>query len=242
MKFLFTYIGLILVLFFQNQLYSQVNEKTVGKINLLEVDNFIIVRAQVSNEEPLFKNNLNYNFVALKKSTSGNYSSNKQSGEFSLKPEESKSVSEIRLNIEKGEEIKVFLFIKQEDLLVSRDSLVILSSEQQTIDQKVVKEEEFVLKGIVVDELITKLGKDFHDYFYQGYRATGVLYPFIITLKEKPYFGRSSVVTVEADDRVIYQFMTKPDEEFLKSAVRQTLQNLSQYSRQRELLFKNNRM
>ena len=134
------------------------------------------------------------------------------------------------------------MFIKQEDLLVSRDSLVILSSEQQSIEQKIVKEEEFVLKGIVVDEMITKLGRDFHDYFYQGYRATGTLYPFIITLKEKPYFGRSSMVTVEADDRVIYQFMTKPDEEFLKSAVRQTLQNLNQYARQRELLFKKNRM
>lgn len=242
MKFLNNYIGLLLVLICQQLLIAQVNEQTVGKINLSEVDNFAIVKAQVTNEEPLFKNNLTYNFVALKKSASGNYSSNKQSGEFSLKPEESKSVSEIRLNIEKGEEIRVFLFIKQEDLLVSKDSLVILSSEQQTIEQKVVKEEEFVLKGIVVDEVITKLGKDFHDYFYQGYRATGTLYPFIITLKEKPYFGRSSIVTVEADDRVIYQFLTKPDEEFLKSAVRQTLQNLNQYARQREILFKNNKM
>jgi len=223
-------------------MYSQLSEFVKGKINLTEIDNFIVIRAHVENEELLFKNNLSYNLLALKKSSSGNYSSNRQSGEFSLEPQESKNVSEIRLNIEKDEEIKVYLFIKHEDVLVSKDSMLIVPIGQKNKEKKVVKEEGFVLKGIVIDEVITKMGKDFHDYLYQGYRASGVQHPFIIILKEKPYFGRSSVITVEVDDRKIFEFMSKPDEEFLRSAVRQSLQNLNQYARQRKLLYKNNKI
>jgi len=223
-------------------LHSQLSEYVKGRINLLELDNFIVVRAHVENEELLFKNDLFYNLVALKQSSSGNYSSNKQSGEFSLEPQESKSVSEIRLSIAKDEQIQVYLFIKHKDVLVSRDSILIIPQEEQQTEKKVVKEEDFVLKGIVIDEVITKIGKDFHDYFYQEYRASGVQHPFIIIIKEKPYFGRSSIVSVEVEDRRIFEFMTKPDEEFLKSAARQALQNLNQYARQRKLLYKNNRI
>ncbi|MFK5958646.1 MAG: curli-like amyloid fiber formation chaperone CsgH [Lutibacter sp.] len=222
--------------------YSQLSETVVGKINISEKDNLIFIRALVENEELTFKNNLEYNLVALKKGVSGNYTSNRQSGEFSLKPEERKSVSEIRLNIEKNEEIKVFLFIKQNAILVSKDSIVIIPKNQNIENAKIVNEDDFALKGIVIDEVITKIGKDFHDYFYQNYSTSGVQYPFIIVIKEKPYFGRSSIVSIEVDDRKIYEFLTKPDEDFLKGAVKQTLQNLSQYARQRKLLFKNSRI
>ena len=50
-----------------NQVYSQLNEAVKGKINIQESDNLILIRAQIENEEPLFKNNLYYNLVALKK-------------------------------------------------------------------------------------------------------------------------------------------------------------------------------
>lgn len=222
--------------------YSQLSEYVTGKINTLEIDNFIVVKAQVENSELTFKSNLEYNLVALKKSASGNYSSNKQSGEFSLKPEESKEVSQLRLNIESDEEISVYLFIKHEDVLVSRDSLLIVPRGEENKDDEVVNEGEFAIKGMVVEEAITKMGKDFHDYFYQAYLTSGIKYPFIIYIKEKPYLGRNSIVSVEVDDRIIYEFMTRPDEEFLKSAVNQTLQNIRQYAKQRKLLYRNSRI
>ena len=163
-------------------MYSQLNEAVKGKINIQESDNLILIKAQVENDEPLFKSNLYYNLIALKKSASGNYSNNKQEGEFSLNPEESKTVSEIRLNLNGDEELRIYLFVKQEDILVSKDSIVILPQKQQQAQKKVVKEVDFELKGIVVDEVLTKIGKDFHDYFYQDYLNSGTQYPFIITV------------------------------------------------------------
>jgi hypothetical protein len=242
MKFTFSVLLYLSLLFSSVYLNAQLDEYVVGKINVIEIDNFIIVKAYVENNELTFKNNLTYNLVGLKKSTAGNYSSNKQSGEFSLKPQESKNVSELRLSIESDEEIKVYLFIKHEDVLVSRDSLLIVPKEGNQDKNNVVNEGEFVIKGIVVDDVITKMGKDFHDYFYQAYVTSGIKYPFIIHIKEKPYLGRNSILSIEVDNRKIYEFMSRPDEEFLKSAVKQTLQNLNQYAKQRKLLLGNSRI
>ena len=132
--------------------------------------------------------------------------------------------------------------MKQENILVSKDSMYIFPQKQQQAEKKIVKEADFELKGIVVDEVLTKIGKDFHDYFYQDYLTSGAQYPFIITIKEKPYFGTSSIITVEVDDQVLLEFMSKPDEEYLKSGVKTALQNLSQYSKQRKMLFRNSRI
>lgn len=220
--------------------YSQLNESVIGKIKIQESDNLILVSAQADNEEPISKGNLYYNLLALKKTASDNYSSNRQEGEFSLEPNESKNLSEIRLNLERGEDLRIYLFIKQNDVLVSKDSLVIIPQIEK--EQEVVNEADFALKGIVIDEVITKVGKDFHDYFYQAYSTSGNQYPFIITIKEKPYFGRSSILTIEAEDRVLFEFMSKPDEDYLKSAVNNSLQSIYLYSKQRKMLFKNSRI
>ncbi|MFD1293818.1 CsgE family curli-type amyloid fiber assembly protein [Lutibacter holmesii] len=242
MKSSFSTLLFLTLLFSVFTINAQLSEYVIGKINVLEVDNFIVVRAHVENNELTFKPNLAYNLVGLKKSASGNYSSNRQSGEFSLKPQESQDVSELRLSIENDEEIKVYLFIKHEDVLVSSDSLVILPQGQKLKAKKEVNEGEFVITGIVIDDVLTKMGKDFHDFFYQSYLTSGIKYPFIIYIKEKPYLGRNSIVSIEVDDRKIYEFMARPDEEFLKSAVNQSLQNVSQYAKQRKLLLKNSRI
>lgn len=225
-----------------NQMHSQLNEAVKGKINIQESDNLILIKAQVENEEPLFKSNLYYNLLALKKNASGNFTSNRQEGEFSLNPEESKTVSEIRLNLNADEDLRIYLFVKHKNMLVSKDSIYILPQKQKQSQKKVVKEADFVLKGIVVDEVLTKIGKDFHDYFYQDYLNSGTQYPFIITITEKPYFGTSSIISVKVDDRVLHEFISRPDEEYLKSSVKISLQNLSQYSKQRKMLFRNSRI
>lgn len=232
----------LMLIFSITSTFAQLNESVTGEINIQETDNLILIKAQVDNEEPIFKNDLYYNLLALKRTTSGNYSSNRQEGEFSLKPNESKNLSEIRLSVDSGEDLRIYLFIKQNNIVISKDSLQILPPIKKQVIEKVVKEADFELKGIVIDEVITKVGKDFHDYFYQEYSTSGKQYPFIITIKEKPYFGRSSIITITSEDRKLFEFMSKPDEEFLKSAVKATLQKVNLYAKQRKLLYKNSRI
>tara|TARA_R110002049_G_scaffold97411_4_gene237480 strand:- start:1542 stop:2216 length:675 start_codon:yes stop_codon:yes gene_type:complete len=221
--------------------FAQLNETVTGKINLIEKDNMLIISAQIKNNESFFIEGLSYNLVALKKSSAGNYSTNKQAGEFSLLSNEKKNLSEIRINLNEDEEVKTYLFIKQKEILISKDSLLILPKNKQEAKRNVVKESDFEIRGIVVEDVITKVGKDFYDYFYQNYSTSGTQHSFIINIKEKPYFGRSSIITVEVNDNRIHEFMSKPDEEFLKSSVKISLQKINQFSIQQKILFKNNK-
>ncbi len=221
-----------------NNILSQnnINAKIITKIR----DNLVGIKAVAQNNDAIFKDDFNYLLFSLKKGAQGNYSKNSQSGKFSLAPGEEKELSILKVNIQKNEEIKVFLFIRKDGHLVSKDSAKIYSEGKR--EKKVLNESEFVLKGIVLDEVITKIGKDFHDYFYQAYNSSGNKYPFIIVIKEKPYFGRSSIISVEVDDKKVIQFYSKPDEEYLKSEVKATLINLSFFAKKRKMLFKNSRI
>ena len=230
--------GCLMLIF--NTSYAQLNKSVIGKINIQESDNLVLIKAQVDNEEQIFKNDLYYNLLALKKNSAGTYSSNRQEGEFSLDPEESKNLSEIRLSLDTGDDLRIYLFIKQNNIVISKDSLI-LQSNAKKVKEEVVREVDFELKGIVIDEVITKIGKDFHDFFYQEYSTSGKQYPFIITISEKPYFGRSSIITITSEDKKLFEFMSKPDEEFLKEAVKATLKNVNLYAKQRKLLYNNGR-
>ena len=230
----------VLVVF--SSVNAQLNEHVLGKINILSADNLVTIEAQAENEEQIFKEDLFYTLLALKRNTSGNYSSNRQSGNFSMEPQERKKLSEIKLNIEKGEELKIYLFIKHHEILVAKDSLFILSSRSVQYEKEVEEANGFEIKGIVIESVITKIGKDFYDYFYQAYLVSGNQHPFIINIKEKPYFGYSSIITLEVDDREIFKLYSKPDEEYLNAAVKSALQEINQYAKRRKILFRNRKI
>ena len=229
----------VLFLFNATLVYSQ--ESVSAKIVVNVVDNLIDAKAVAQNNEATIKDDYSYLLFSLKKGAQGNYSRNTQSGQFSLESGEKKELSFLKINIQKDEECKIFLFIRKDDALISKDSIVIYAAEKEKKNE-VVAESDFEIKGIVVEDVITKIGKDFHDYFYQEYSNSGNQYPFIINIKEKPYFGRSSIITIEIEDQNIFEFFTKPDEEFLRSAVTAALQRINQFAIQRKLLFKNTRI
>ncbi len=216
--------------------YAQQENDVKAKIIVLKKDNFLAVKAQAENEGVLFKDELDYNLMVLKKNAQGGYSNNKQSGKFSLKPNEKKELSFIRLNLNNDEELRAYLFIKHKEKLINKDSLVILPQKMGAIKKEKIDESNFVLKGLVIEEAITKVGKDFYDFFYQEYLLSGLKYPFIIKIKEKPGLRRTTVLTIEAGDSEVFEFMTMPGEDFLKQAVDATMTRLSSYSKQRNTL------
>jgi len=228
----------IVVLLLINKAFSQDNLQ--AKIVAKSVDNLIDIRALAENNDITFKDEYSYLLFSLKKGEQGNYSKNSQSGVFSIQPNETKELSSLKINIQKDEELKVFLFIRKAGALVSKDSLVIYAAEKNK--KKIESETDFSIKGIVVNNAITKIGKDFNDYFYQLYNSSGKKYPFIITINEKPYFGRSSIISVMVDDKKINEFYAKPDEDYLKSNASVALQRLSLFAKQRKMLYRNSRI
>lgn len=223
-----------LVIVFTN-MYSQDNKTITGKIQLEKQDDFITLRAFVVNNQLIYASELNYNLVALKKGEKGNLSKNNQSGNFSLDPKEEKKVSELKVNIGDDDELKAYLFIKQKDKLIFRDTLFISQNPKtkKKKKQKKVSESNFAIRGIVIDEAITRIGKEFHDIFYKEYIVTRKNYPFIIKIKEKPAMGSRSIISIMAEDKKIHEFYAQPKEDFLKQNVARTMQKLRRYNRVR---------
>lgn len=233
-------ICLITALLFFGNLFSQENE-VVARLSVKTLDNFINVKGLAQNKTTTYKDVYNYLLLSLKKGPNGNYSKNTQSGEFSLAPAEEKELSTLKINIQEGEECKIFLYIRKEDVLVSKDSTIIYSAEGQAL-KEFINESEIEIFGLVIEDAKTKLGKDFYDYFYQKYQISGAKYPFIINIIEKPSMGRGSKIVVDIDDKVVFEFMTRPDDEYIEKAANLALRYVSNYATQRKLLYKNRKI
>lgn len=227
----------IFILFFllievvQGQEFENISIKSA--IKTVQRDDFVTFRSIIVNNQDYFIDELNYNFVVLKLS-GGNVSKSNQSNDFSLKPNEEKILSEINLNLKSKDEVKAYLFIKQKGKLIHRDTLFLLK--KKSVKQEV-DEEEYILKGIVVDEAITRIGKDYHDLFFKEYLVSGKKYPFIIKIIEKPALGRTSVIHLEAEGKKIHEFFVRPDEEYLKTNVVLAMRKLRTFNSNRKSAF-----
>lgn len=103
---------------------AQTTPSVTAKIEKKEVEGLFILEAVANNSSKVFQS-LTYQLLAVKESGTGNLSSNQQSGKFTLQPNETKKLSEISLNIDKKDALKVFLFIRDEkNYTVSQDSLI----------------------------------------------------------------------------------------------------------------------
>lgn len=224
-----TYLFIIIT----TSVFSQKNKDITAKIQLEKQDDFVTLRAFVVNNQLIYADELNYNLVALKKGAKGNLSKNNQSGDFSLEPKEEKTISELKINLGEKDEMQAYLFIKQKGKLIFRDTLFLNTKTIKKQKEKRVDESNFMLRGIVIDEAITRIGREYHDIFYKEYVVTRRNYPFIIKIKEKPAMGSSSIIMVLAEDKKIHEFYAKPEEDYLKQNVAIAMQRLRQHNRVR---------
>lgn len=224
---------------------QQINIKSSIEVN--EVENMLSLKAFVLNNDEVI-HDLNYLLVAIKRNKYNNFSTNKQEGQFVITAYEKKNLSEIRLNISKGDQVKSYLFIKDEikNELIAKDSVILnfdgknLVTTNDSNPEPTFLKEEFVLKGLVIDQTKTKFGRDFFDYFYSAYNLMNEKYPFIVTITEVPSLGRTSIIQIEDRDKLLHSFRVEPKEEYVKMQVDYTLKRLNQYNN--ELKFINEQL
>lgn len=237
MKTITTILLLIVTTIFSIASAQEEDNKITAKIESQDVEGIIRLKAFATNETTSYQE-LNYLFVSIKKGNSGNLSNNKQSGKFTLKPDETKQLSEIAVNLQKSDALKVFLYIKDEQTqaLVSKDSIIINGKDMQTKLSRTDESEIFELKGLTIDDTKTKIGKDFYDYFYLEYSKLPEKSTSSITISELPTNGRNSQISVEIDDKTINSFISNPNEDYLKEQASLTLKILQDYDRRKDLI------
>jgi len=226
---------LIFILIFQFQFVSSQEAVNLrAKINLFQKDIFVLIDAVVENKDHIYKNELNYHLLSLKrKGNSKSYTKEDRYGEFNLLPNEKKTITSLKLNIEPDQELKIYLFIKNGQQLIARDSVKI-NEIVEILRTTAIQEDEIEIKGLVVENVKTPYGKDFYDFFYQKYNRSGAKYSFVIHILEKPFMGgRGSLVSIEVGDNKIFEFQARPDEELLQNAADHALKLIENYSKTR---------
>lgn len=110
--------------------------------------------------------------------------------------------------------------------------------EEQQIDQKTAVDLE--IDGLIVDNSVTKMGRDFYDLFMSQWEAPQGAKNYTITIRELPAMGISSIVIVEINDQQILELPLQPRydviEELAGYAVGSCYQYLENYEQiQQEL-------
>ncbi len=229
---------LLLLLFVSSSSFAQ-NEKDIqAKIQIAQSDNLLTIYATALNHGNNIQNNLNYSILALKKDANGNLSKSEQQGAFILMPNESKTLSTQKININPDGKVRIFLFIRDAKQLISKDTLVVGALEKK-FNTHPLSEQNLEISGLIIENVLTKPGKDFYEFFSQINRLNGTHYPFIITINEKPALGgRNSEIDIRVDDTSIFKFISQPKEEFLRTAAQQANKKVFAYYTKRKLLYK----
>lgn len=229
---------LILILGISDYYSAQEENKSISsKIENNFTEGILKLKASATNKSTNYQE-LNYLFISIKKGGSGNISNNKQSGKFTLNPQETKQLSELSINVQKNDAVKIFLYIKDEQTqkLLSKDSLEINPQKFQNKISKVNEDDIFELKGLTIDETKTKIGKDFYDLFYLEYTKLPEKFGNAITIGELPSVGRSSQISVVVEDKTVYNFMSNPNDDFLKEQANITMKILLDYYQKKSLI------
>ncbi len=221
---------------------QQQREVVSAKLRVHSADNLFDIEGIVINKTLTYQSEYSYLLFVLKKGSEGNYSKNSQSGEFSLAPEEKKSLATLKINVDKGENCKAYLFIRKNDVLVVKDSVSIdLKDKELGESDRGIDESEIGIKGLVVEDTKTKPGRDFYEYYYQDYLSSQMQFPFIVRIEEKPGRGLSSQISVIVEDQILYKFITNPSDEYIQMNAKKAFGYTYDYYVKRAFLFLSNK-
>ncbi|MDQ0780476.1 CsgE family curli-type amyloid fiber assembly protein [Chryseobacterium sp. W4I1] len=237
MKLLYSLGMCTLFIFLSAMVDGQEDKKVNARIESSILENQIRVKAVAVNNTPVYKE-LNYLLVSIKKGSSGNLSNNQQSGKFSISPNEVKVLSEINVNLEQKDALKAFLYLRDEETqkLVAKDSLEINTDLFKKKTAKVEEDAVFELKGLTIDDTKTKVGKDFYDLFYMQYSQLPDKGSSAVTVSELPLRGTSGQINIQIDDKLIYSFMTNPNEDYLKEQLAASLKYIKEFNTRKNLI------
>lgn len=213
------YCLLFTLFFYASASYCQLSNKDVkAKILVEQVEGNVKITGTAENLTDIIQS-LNYKLSVIKKNkNTNNQSNNAQEGLFTLEPSEKQNLSTTQVNVGKDDQVIILLlFYNEAKQLVGKDRVVVGEDgdEKKKVAQETVPIDGIELVGIVTNDTKTKVGKDFYDLYYYEYRDKNINAKKIITVSEELSFARNTKIIISIDNVSIYEFLARPDEEFL---------------------------
>ncbi|WP_299248878.1 CsgE family curli-type amyloid fiber assembly protein [uncultured Aquimarina sp.] len=231
----------LLIVQFSNGQFT--NTDVIAKIKTESIDDIISVSAEATNSTEVYKS-LKYTFSIFRTDLDNNVTKNNQEGRFTLEANEQKNLATVSVGVDETDKIVILLLIYEEETIVGKDRIAF---NEEAKAKKKKKEEEYTeddgieLKGIVIEETKTKPGKDFYEFFYNSYTLNRINGSKIVGVYEKLSFGRSTIIQVKIEDKVIHEFLGKPDIEYLermsKFAIRRVYKYFKDLKKQKRDIF-----
>ncbi len=85
------------------------------------------------------------------------------------------------------------------------------------------------INGLVVDETITKVGRDFYEVFYSKWEAPASEVSYTIFIKELPQIGQGSLVSVYMDDTELFSQPVQPRYDVIEAVAEYAVALVSSY-------------
>ncbi|MFD2565165.1 CsgE family curli-type amyloid fiber assembly protein [Aquimarina rubra] len=223
----------LIILFLSIFQYSNgqfTNTEVIAKIKTERIDDIVSVSAEATNATEVYKS-LRYVFSVFRSDTKNNISKNNQEGRFTLEANEQKSLATTTVGIDESDKIIILLLIYEEETIVGKDRITFneVTKKKEEEEEERVEDDGIELKGIVVEETKTKPGKDFYEFFYNSYTLNRINGSKIVGVYETLSFGRSTIIQVKIEDKVIHEFLGKPDIEYLEQMSKISIRRVYKY-------------
>lgn len=223
------------MLFFNKLVCAQIlNTEVKAKVELSYFEELVSVTGTAENLDDGIKN-LSYTLSVIKKNKqTTNTSNNSQNGEFILNPNEKKILSTTKINQSTQDEIIILLLLYDENgILVGKDRVIVEEKKSNLIKKN---EAELEINGIVSDDTKTKVGKDFYDIYFSKYNSEAIKGNQIVLIEEQQSIGRTTILRITIDNKLISEFIANPNEEFLTQKAEEVIQITKKYFKEVEKL------
>lgn len=109
-----------------------------------------------------------------------------------------------------------FSQLEPSNILNQNPDSMAFSKQQQQLQEDKEKEIGMEITGLVMDETITKLGRDFYDLFFTNWNSFSDE-DYIIKIIEKPAPGTRTLVSIEINDNMIFQQFLQPKYNYIEA-------------------------
>lgn len=215
-SFVIKYVFLFL-LFYCQWNYSQVIYKEVkAKIEVEKIENILNIKGTVENLKSEYKS-IAFKLTVFKKNKfNSNNSKNSQDGRIILDPQQKVILSKTQINESKDDQIILLLIIYDENnVIIGKDRIEMGIDDESKVGQTK-PNDGLEMMGIVSNDTKTKLGNDFYELFYKEYTKLKIKSSKIVAVQEELTFGRTTKIIVLVDGEVVNEFVSRPDEDYMK--------------------------
>lgn len=104
--------------------------------------------------------------------------------------------------------------------------------------QKVSRDADVEIDGLLFDETKTKSGRDFYDYFYRDWQAPPKAKNYSIYISEKPYRLTTTQIEIKINETLVFQSFLQPRGDIVEMLAQQAVARTTLYLQNYEAILK----